>query len=142
MRVRVDGRSRAAGAASLGSSLAWCEILAAGFAVAAGRPETAAAPDVDRVIMSKGHAAMAFYAALAAHGLLDPAALDRYLASGSMLWGHVTRTYAVPAIDVGTGSLGHGLGLASGFAYGYRLRGWRGRSLCIPQEGEWAGKSE
>src|SRR3546814_2204049 len=115
MRRRVIALSLAAGSAHLGSSLSCVEILAAVFAVAAVRPETAAAPDRDRVIMSKGHAAMAFYAALAAHGLLDPAALDRYLASGSMLWGHVTRTSAVPAIDVGTGSLGHGLGLASGF---------------------------
>src|SRR3546814_13836053 len=102
MRRRVIALSHAAKSAHLGSSLSCVEILAAVFAVAAIRPENAAAPDRDRVIMSKGHAAMAFYAALADHGLLDPAALARYLPTGSIHRGPLTREAEVPGSGGGS----------------------------------------
>ncbi len=79
---------------------------------------------------------MAYYGALEAWGLLNPDLLDVYLKDGSALWGHVSVIKEVPAIDVSTGSLGHGLALAAGFALGYRLRGWRGRAFCILSDGE------
>jgi transketolase len=86
--------------------------------------------------MSKGHAAMAFYATLEAWGLIASELLDRYLQDESALWGHVTRTSAAPAIDVSTGALGHGLGLAVGYGLGYRLRRWRSRIFCVLSDGE------
>ena len=54
----------------------------------------------------------------------------------TVLWGHVTATPSVPAIDGSTGSLGHGLGLACGYAYGYRLNAWPGRIFCVLSDGE------
>ena len=66
---------------------------------------------------------MAYYATLEQHGLVDAAQLDSYLRDGSKLWGHVSITAGVPAIDASTGSLGHGLSLAAGFALGHVLQG-------------------
>jgi transketolase len=136
IRRRIVQLSYHARSAHLGSSLSVVEIADAVLAASNLRPGTATAPDRDRVVFSKGHAAMAYYAVLEAWGLLKPDLLDVYLKDGSALWGHVSVTEEVPAIDVSTGSLGHGLALATGFALGYRLRGWEGRTFCILSDGE------
>lgn len=86
--------------------------------------------------MSKGHAAMAFYATLEQHGLLAAEPLDRYLQNDTALWGHVSLTDAVAAIDACSGSLGHGLSIASGFALANRLRGEACRIFAVLSDGE------
>lgn len=79
-------------------------------------------PDRDRFLLSKGHGPMAYYAVLAAHGLLDPAELSGFGGWDSRLGHHPDGTL-VPGIEIGSGSLGHGLGLAVGTALGLRLSG-------------------
>ncbi|WP_256380985.1 transketolase [Methylosinus sp. PW1] len=135
-RRRVISMSYSANSAHLGSSLGVVEILDAVLAVSDLRPATASAADRDRVILSKGHAAMAYYAALEQYGLVAPSLLDAYLQNGTPLWGHVGLTEAVPAIDATSGSLGHGLSLAAGFSLGHRLRGGDHRVFCILSDGE------
>jgi transketolase len=78
-------------------------------------------PDRDRFLLSKGHGPMAYYAVLAAHGFLDPAELDGWLSFDSRLGGHPDRRL-VPGVEIGSGSLGHGLGLAVGTAVGLRIQ--------------------
>ncbi|MBK4722827.1 transketolase [Azospirillum sp. YIM DDC1] len=137
IRRRIVGLSHQARSAHLGSSLSCVEILNAVLAVSDIRPETASVLERDRMLLSKGHAAMACYSVLEAWGLIDTVHLDRYLKDDTALWGHVTRTDAIPAIDASTGSLGHGLGLATGFALGARLRRWpKARAFCIMSDGE------
>lgn len=84
-----------------------------------GRPDD---PDRDRFLLSKGHGPMAYYAVLAAHGFLDPAALGRMAELDSRLGHHPDRTL-LPGVEISSGSLGHGLGLAVGTALGLRLSG-------------------
>ena len=72
-------------------------------------------PDRDRFILSKGHACAAFYAALAERGFFPIDWLDTFYQNGSRLAGHVTHTY-IPGVEVSTGSLGHGLSIATGMA--------------------------
>ena len=136
-RRRAIAMSHHAKSAHIGSSLSCIEILDAVFAASNLRSGNAAAPERDRIVFSKGHAAMAYYATLEQHGLIDPAMLDRYLEPGTNLWGHVTLTPAVPAIDASSGSLGHGLSIAAGFALAHRLK-TRGdlRVFCILSDGE------
>ena len=67
-------------------------------------------PDRDRFVLSKGHAALALYAALHQTGRLTPSELDTYCADGSRLGVHPE--HALPGIDFSTGSLGHGLSIA------------------------------
>jgi transketolase len=136
IRRRIIEISYAAKSAHLGSSLSSVEILDAIIGASGVNAENVEAPDRSRLVMSKGHAAMAFYAALEAWNLIPEIHLDHYLEDGTSLWGHVTRSPDVPAIDVSTGSLGHGLSLTVGYGLGYRLRGWRSRLFCVLSDGE------
>jgi transketolase len=69
--------------------------------------------DDDRFMLSKGHGPTALYAVLAAKGLIPLDALDGFGSFASMLGYHPDRTL-VPAAGIGSGSLGHGLGIAVG----------------------------
>lgn len=69
----------------------------------------------DRVVMSKGHAGAAIYAALAENGFFPVEELKTHYQNGSRLSGHVS--HYVPGVDLSTGSLGHGLSVAVGMAY-------------------------
>jgi transketolase len=71
-------------------------------------------PD-ERFVLSKGHGPAAFYAVLAAKGLIPVDALEGFGAFSSMLGYHPDRTL-VPAAGIGSGSLGHGLPIAVGAA--------------------------
>jgi transketolase len=79
-------------------------------------------PDRDRFLLSKGHGPMAYYAVLAAHGFLTPTDLDGFGAFDSPLGFHPDGTL-VRGVEISSGSLGHGLGLAVGTALGLRLTG-------------------
>lgn len=78
-------------------------------------------PDRDRFYLSKGHGPAAYYAVLAAHGLLDVAELRTFGQYDSNLGHHPDRTL-VRGADIGSGSLGHGLGLAVGTAIALGIR--------------------
>ena len=71
--------------------------------------------DGDRFLLSKGHGPSAFYAALAARGLLPLDLLDGFGSFDSPLGNHPDRVLA-PGVDFSSGSLGHGLGVACGAA--------------------------
>lgn len=67
----------------------------------------------DRFYLSKGHGPQAFYAVLAATGFIDPATLDEFATTTSTLGHHPDRTL-IRGVEIGSGSLGHGLPLAIG----------------------------
>jgi transketolase len=69
----------------------------------------------DRFLLSKGHGPAAYYAILAAKGLLPVDALDGFGAFDSILGYHPDRML-VPGVEISSGSLGHGLPLAAGIA--------------------------
>ena len=83
-------------------------------------PDTVDAPDRDRFLLSKGHGPHAYYAVLAEKGFVPADWLDGLGTRMNHLGGHPDRVL-VPGVEVGTGSLGHGLGLGLGFALGARL---------------------
>jgi transketolase len=85
-------------------------------------PQTADAPDRDRFLLSKGHGPAAYYAVLAARGFIPPDWLDDLAGPGSRLGHHPDRVL-VPGVEIGSGSLGHGLGLGVGTALGLRAQG-------------------
>lgn len=136
VRSRIAAISHKSKSAHYGSSLSCVDILDSIARAADIKPEEIASAHRPRIILSKGHAAMAFYATLEAWGLLSQTMLDDYLQDASALWGHVTRSADAPAIDVSTGSLGHGLGLAAGYALGYRLKRRDARIFCVLSDGE------
>jgi transketolase len=84
-------------------------------------PRDPAAPGRDRFVLSKGHGPIAYYAVLAAKGFLDPGLLPTFASFDSPLGYHPDRTL-IPGVEIGSGSLGHGLGLALGIALGLRAQ--------------------
>ncbi len=86
-------------------------------------PATVDAPDRDRFLLSKGHGPAAYYAVLAAKGFFPVGWLDDVGGRDNPLGHHPDRV-RVPGIEIGTGSLGHGLGLAAGTALGLRAQGY------------------
>jgi len=92
-------------------------------------------PD-DMFVLSKGHAAGAWYTSLWSIGSLTDDDLRTFHKDGTRLSGHPPLT-GIPEIPFATGSLGHGLGLAAGVALGKKLRGIPGRVFCLMSDGEW-----
>ena len=92
-------------------------------------------PDRDRLILSKGHAGSAVYAALAETGFFPVEQLKTHYADGSILSGHVSHK-GVPGVEVSTGSLGHGLGIGVGMALGAKMDGAAWRTFVVMGDGE------
>src|SRR5688572_27893055 len=86
-------------------------------------PESVDAPDRDRFLLSKGHGPAAYYAVLAAKGFVPVAWIDGWGTWESLLGYHPDRVLK-PGVEIGSGSLGHGLGLGVGTALGLRAQGY------------------
>lgn len=71
--------------------------------------------DADRFLLSKGHGPNAYYAVLAARGLIPIEDLDGFGSFESHLGYHPDRV-VLPAATISSGSLGHGLAIAVGVA--------------------------
>ncbi len=69
----------------------------------------------DTFLMSKGHGCMSQYVVLEDLGILSRDDLDLYCKNGGRLGCHPD--YGNPGIEASTGSLGHGMALATGMAY-------------------------
>jgi transketolase len=99
-------------------------------------PETAGDPGRDRFLLSKGHGPMAYYAVLAAKGFLPVSALATFGAYDSPLGHHPDGTL-LRGVEIGSGSLGHGLPIAVGIAHGLRAQGRdEPRVVCLLGDGE------
>ncbi len=100
--------------AHLGGSLSIVELLA-GLYVGERRflTEDPSWEGRDRVILSKGHAALALYPAMAEAGIIDVAELSTFKQDGSRLGGHPSLN-GLPGIEFASGSLGQGLSLGAG----------------------------
>lgn len=119
----------------LGGALSCTDVLTAlYFSVLDTDPRRPDAPERDRFLLSKGHAALALYATLAERGFFPVEELAGFGQSGSRLMGHPVR--AVPGVEMPTGSLGHGLALGCGFALAARYAGRASRSFVLLGDGE------
>lgn len=120
----------------LGGSCSCAEIVAAlYFYKMKHDPLNPSMPDRDRFLLSKGHAALVQYAALALAGYFPKEELKKVKSLGGMLQGHpdMTRT---PGVEANTGSLGQGLSIANGMALGMRLNGSQRKVYVIIGDGE------
>lgn len=89
----------------------------------------------DRFILSKGHCSLALYAVLEEIGFLEPGELDNYTLKGSRLAGHVEH-FEIPAIEMTTGSLGHGISCSAGMALAAKISGKNWKVFCVVGDGE------
>jgi transketolase len=88
----------------------------------------------DYLILSKGHGVMAQYACMRDLGWLSQAELDAYFSNGSQLKG--LSDSRVKGLEVTSGSLGHGLSVGVGMAFGAALSGSDQRTFAIVGDGE------
>lgn len=117
----------------IGSALSVADILAVlfGRTLSLGSQDD---PQRDRFVLSKGHAALALYAALVATERLPESVLLSYCGDDSLVGVHPDRE--LNWIDFSTGSLGHGLSLAAGAALAAKLEGSRRRSFVLLSDAE------
>lgn len=89
----------------------------------------------DRVILSKGHNGVALYAALAELGAFPISELQKYGDNGCQFSCHVSHKN-VPGVELSTGSLGHGVGVACGMALHAKQRSKQYHVYAIAGDGE------
>ncbi len=92
-------------------------------------------PNRDRFLLSKGHGPMAYFAVLAAKGFLSRETLSSFAGYDSPL-GHHPDATLIPGVEIGAGSLGHGLPIAVGLALGLRAQRNEARVFCLLGDGE------
>ena len=124
------------GGSHIGSVLSVADILAVMYNdVLNVYPDKPNNPERDRVILSKGHAGAAIYAALAEKGFFPVEELKTHYQNGSRLSGHVSHK-GVPGVDFSTGSLGHGLSVGAGMAMAAKTDSNNYRVYVILGDGE------
>lgn len=131
LRRTILEQAHRAGVGHIGSALSVVEILVATLGTLRGEPDD---PDRDRFVMSKGHAALALYAALHASGRLPQELLDSYCGDGTLLGTHPE--HDLDGVDFSSGSLGHGLSIGAGAALAARMQGSDRRAFVLVSDAE------
>lgn len=125
------------GAVHIGGDLSSADIFTALFEYGLNvDPTNLANPTRDRFVLSKGHAAVAMYIAMAIKGFFSyEGIVDTYGQLDSAYGMHPCKVQ-LPGVEASTGSLGHGLPLAVGMAMGARGRGATHRVVTLMGDGE------
>ena len=125
-----------AGAGHIGGEMSVTDLLTAlYFHTMKVDPANPLAPARDRLVLSKGHTALALYIVLSEKGFIPQDEISTFLKHRSRLNGHPNRV-KVPGVETNTGPLGHGLPVAVGMAKAAKLdkTGWR--TFVITGDGE------
>lgn len=136
-RIRRHGieMTHLSGGSHIGAIMSVADIIAVLYTdILKYNPQNPKWEERDRFILSKGHAGAALYAALAETGFFEVEELKTHYANGSRLSGHVS--HHVPGVDLSTGSLGHGLSVATGMAYAAKKDGKDYRTFAVLGDGE------
>jgi transketolase len=133
IRLIILEQSKRAHVGHIGSSLCVADIIAALYGKVL-RIDKADDPDRDRFILSKGHAALALYAALALRGIIPLKQLNTFCADDSLLGVHPENL--LPGVDFCTGSLGQGLTFGAGAALAARLQRSQRRVYVLLSDAE------
>jgi transketolase len=130
IRRTIVEQSHRAKVGHIGSALSIADLTAAVVGVAS----PAGGPDRDRIVLSKGHAALALYAALHLQGRLRGNAIETYCADGTLLGVHPE--HGLDGVDFCTGSLGQGLSIGAGAALAAKRQGSNRRVYVIASDAE------
>lgn len=137
LRFRVVRTSYLTGTPHLGSCLSCIDLLVYFYwKVLRIDRETPLAPDRDRFILSKGHAAPALFQVLAERGFFPLKDLEHYGEDGSLFGEHPPNPAHLPGIEAATGSLGHGLSMGLGMALSSRVLGLPFQVFVVMSDGE------
>lgn len=89
----------------------------------------------DRLVFSKAHGCYALYAILADKGILPKKEWESFYTPESSLLGCMERRTEY-GLEAGCGSLGHGIPIATGIAFGAKLKGKKYHTFCVVGDGE------
>ncbi len=136
MRIQALHMVHRARASHISSALSICDIVAVLYGqVLRLNPDQPAWALRDRFILSKGHACVAIYAALAETGFFPEEDLLSYGRDHSDLMNHIS--HKVAGVEFSTGSLGHGLPFGVGKALAAKKRTASWRTFVLLSDGEW-----
>jgi len=135
MRINALKMVHNARASHIGSALSIVDIVAALYGSALNiNPANPDWKHRDRFILSKGHACVAIYAALAELGFFSTDDLITYGQDHSILMNHIS--HKVPGVEFSTGSLGHGLPFGVGKALSAKRQEEKWRTFVLMSDGE------
>lgn len=137
-RIRVHGlkMARVVGKAYVGQVLAMADVLSVVYFHALNyRSEDPEWDGRDRFFLSHGHMGIALYGALIEAGFLPEDELETYGQDDSRFPISIQPAYT-PGIEIASGTLGHGLGIAVGSALTLRRRGKPSFMYCMTSDGE------
>ena len=136
IRIDIIEQTHSAKSGHPGGSLSIAEILTYLYFVQMRvDPANPKWDDRDRLVLSKGHAAPALYAALAERGFFPREDLITLRKLDSHLQGHPSMKNT-PGVDMSTGSLGQGISAACGMALAAKIAGKDYRTYAIVGDGE------
>ena len=135
IRRNILEASHASGHGHIPTSFSVVEAILAIYGVMRHDQKDPKKADRDVFILSKGHASLGYYCCLAELGYVDMEEVRGFGSFGTRFGCHPDRM-KVPAIEVSTGSLGHGIGVAVGMALGMKIRGSDQRVFVLVGDGE------
>lgn len=131
LQMACDG-----GEGHLSSALSYADVIVAlhggWLNVAPGKEQD---PLRDRFILSKGHGVASYYAVLANNGFIEPQELTTFCHANSRLPSHPCK-HSLDLLEASSGSLGHGLGMATGMAYSMQVRSQNALTVALLSDGE------
>jgi transketolase len=136
IRIHALRMTSAGGGAHIGAVFSMADIVAVLYGgILRVDPRSPRWPERDRFILSKGHAGAGLYAVLAERGFFPVDELAQHYGDGSVFSGHVSHK-GIPGVELSTGSLGHGLSVGAGMAYGAKLDRQEHRIFVLLSDGE------
>ena len=135
IRINALQMVHRAKASHIASALSISDIVAVLYGqVLNVNPAQPQASGRDRFLLSKGHACVAVYAALAERGFIPLEDLMTYGQDGSVLMNHIS--HKVSGVEFSTGSLGHGLPFGVGKALAAMRLAKTWRTFVLMSDGE------
>ena len=126
--------NRCGGNAHLGGALSIIEVITVLYGAVMNDPALPYAQQ-DKFILSKGHAVLALYAALAAFGRMDSGLTDTFMQDGSALIAHPVMKPEI-GLEASSGSLGQGISMAVGLALAAKKKKYSYQTYVLCGNGE------
>jgi transketolase len=135
IRKTILGVAKESGHGHIPTCFSIVEILDALYATMTHDPRRPDWGERDIFVLSKGHAALALYCTLAQFGYFPSESVYSFGAFMSNFGCHADRL-KLPGVEVSTGSLGHGIGVATGIAIAFKIQGSPRRVFTLIGDGE------
>ena len=135
IRANILKASHSSGHGHIPTSFSIIECLVAVYEVMRHDPKRPDWPERDKFVLSKGHASLGYYGVLSSFGYFPAEDMLTFGGFMSNYGCHADRLKA-RGVEASTGSLGHGIGIATGMALGSKIHGSKSRVFTLIGDGE------